>query len=246
MTPVAVVTGAAGGLGAVIAHEFLAAGYRVAFTDVWAEAAEQAARVADPTARDAIGLGHDIRSRASHEEVLQSVERTLGPPSVLVNNAGRTLFGKPREISGAEFDEGLNLNLTGTFLCMQVFGEYFARRGRGRIVNIASLAGQNGGTASGAHYAAAKGGILTLTKVFARDLAGDGVTVNAIAPGPLDLPVVHESIPEDRLREIVESIPMHTLMSPRFVGRTAVLLAGEDAGSVTGACWDVNGGLYLR
>lgn len=243
---VAVVTGAGGGLGAVIANEFVAAGYRVAFTDIREGAAVAAAAAADPDGGSTVGLGHDIREESSFEEVLRRTRETLGEPAVLVNNAGRTLFGKPLEIDADEFDAGVQLNLGGVFRGCKVFGRSFAEQGYGRIVNIASLAGQNGGTASGVHYASAKGGVLSLTKVFARELGPRGVTVNAIAPGPLDLPVVHESVPAERLREIVAGIPVRSLLSPRFVGQTAVLLASPEALSVTGACWDINGGLNVR
>jgi NAD(P)-dependent dehydrogenase (short-subunit alcohol dehydrogenase family) len=119
-------------------------------------------------------------------------------------------------------------------------------RGAGRIVNIASLAGQNGGSATGAHYAAAKGGTLTLTKVFARDLAAQGVTVNAISPGPLDLPIVYESVAPEKLRQVLASLPGGKLGSAAFVADAAVLLASGDAHFANGACWDINGGLYMR
>jgi 3-oxoacyl-[acyl-carrier protein] reductase len=113
-------------------------------------------------------------------------------------------------------------------------------------VNIASLAGQNGGSATGAHYAAAKGGAITLTKVFARDLAAHGVTVNAISPGPLDLPIVHESVPADKLATVIAGIPVGKLGSAAYIADVAVMLASADAYFANGACWDVNGGLYMR
>ena len=136
--------------------------------------------------------------------------------------------------------------MKGTFLACQVFGKRFADRGYGRIINIASLAGQNGGTATGAHYAAAKGAVLTLTKVFARELAGAGVTVNAISPGPLDLPIVREIVPADKLAATIATIPVKTLGEPDFIADAVLLLASPDAGSATGACLDINGGLYMR
>ena len=113
-------------------------------------------------------------------------------------------------------------------------------------MNIASLAGQNGGTATGAHYAASKAGVLNLTKVFARDLAAQGVTVNAISPGPMDLPIVHDSVPADLLDKLVAGIPAGRLGSADYVADVAVLLAAEHAWFTTGACWDVNGGLFMR
>ncbi|MFD8820178.1 SDR family NAD(P)-dependent oxidoreductase, partial [Streptomyces sp. NPDC059627] len=165
---------------------------------------------------------------------------------VLVNNAGRAKVEKLMEISPESFAEVVSANLDGTFFGCQVLGTYFAERGYGRIVNIASLAGQNGGTATGAHYAAAKGGVATLTKVFARELGPSGVTVNAISPGPQDLPIVRETVPPEQLAAIEESIPVRRLGRPRFIADMAVLLASEHADAVTGACWDANGGLYMR
>ena len=116
----------------------------------------------------------------------------------------------------------------------------------GRIINMASLAGQNGGTATGGHYAASKGAILTTTKIFARELAGQGVTVNAISPGPHDLPIVHQTVPAEKLDQVIAGIPVRRLGDPAFIAKTVSLLADEDAAFVTGACWDINGGLYVR
>ena len=111
---------------------------------------------------------------------------------------------------------------------------------------MASLAGQNGGTATGGHYAASKGAILTVTKIFAQELAKQGVTVNAIAPGPHDLPVVRATVPADRLDAVIARIPVGRLGSAAFVADMVALLTSDDAYFVTGACWDVNGGLYVR
>lgn len=150
------------------------------------------------------------------------------------------------DIAPDEFDAVLKVNMRGTFVGCQVLGRHFRDIGAGRIVNIASLAGQNGGTATGAHYAASKGGIITLTKVFARDLAPFGITVNAIAPGPLDLPSVRALVPADKIEGIIAGIPVRQLGSPAFVAKTAVHLAGPDAGFANGAIWDLNGGLLMR
>lgn len=105
-----------------------------------------------------------------------------------VNNAARMQTTPLMQISTEEFSQVVGVNLTGTFHSCQVLGGHLAGRGYGRIINMGSLAGQNGGTATGGHYAASKGGIHTLTKVFARELAGSGVTVNTVSPGSLDLP----------------------------------------------------------
>ena len=245
--PVALVTGAAAGLGLAIATELHGAGYRVLLSDREVGAALAAARTLDPSGQQVRACALDVLRQADFEAALAALaEGGWGVPRVLVNNAALTLTTPVMEISPEEFSRVTDVNLRGTFLGCQVVGRAMAAAGFGRIVNVASLAGQNGGTASGAHYAASKAGILALTKVFARALAGQGVTVNAVAPGPLDLPSVHAIVPADRLAQIVQTIPVQRLGDPRFIARAVLLLADEGAASVTGAAWDLNGGLFMR
>lgn len=243
---VALVTGAAGGLGAVIAGRLYDHGYRVALTDLDEKAAVRAASDLDPEGRYAVGLALDVRDKDAFARVRDQLVDHWGAVHVLVNNAGRSKVEPLMEITPASFGEIVSTNLDGAFFGCQVLGAYFAGRGYGRIVNIASLAGQNGGTATGAHYAAAKGGVATLTKVFARELGPHGVTVNAVSPGPQDVPVVREMVPPDQLAAIERDIPVRRLGRPRFIADMTVLLAAEHADAVTGACWDANGGLYMR
>ncbi|TPQ21099.1 SDR family oxidoreductase [Streptomyces sporangiiformans] len=246
MRHVALVTGAARGLGACIAGRLYDRGYRVALTDLDEEAAVKAAADLDPEGRYAVGLALDVRDKDAFARVRDRLVERWGPVHVLVNNAGQSKAEALMEISPESFEAVVSTNLNGAFFGCQVFGAYFAERGYGRIVNIASLAGQNGGTATGAHYAAAKGGVATLTKVFARELAPHGVTVNAISPGPQDGPVVRGIVPPEKLAAFEQSIPVRRLGRPRFIADMAVLLAAEHADAVTGACWDANGGLYMR
>lgn len=240
---VALVTGAARGLGELVARRLHAAGFRVALADLDLDAV---AKVADSLGRNALALRLDVRSKADFEAAEKLLQERWGGADVLVNNAGQSRVAALMDISPEEFDAVVAVNLRSVFLACQVFGQAFAARGFGRIVNIASLAGQTGGTATGAHYAAAKGGVLTLTKVFARELAPHGVTVNAISPGPLDLPIVHESVPADKLAAITQTIPVRSLGDPGFIADAVVLLASSGAGSATGACLDINGGLFMR
>lgn len=247
VAPVALVTGAAAGLGQAIAAELHGAGYRVLLTDRDADAARAAAAALDADGTRAAGLALDVLDKTAFDAALAHLAaRGWGLPRVLVNNAALTLTTPLMQISPEEFSRVTDVNLRGCFLGCQVVGAAMAAAGFGRIVNVASLAGQNGGTASGAHYAASKAGILALTKVFARALAGQGVTVNAVAPGPLDLPSVHAIVPPDRLAQIVQTIPVQRLGDARFIARAVLLLADEAAASVTGAAWDLNGGLFMR
>ncbi|PTQ13248.1 3-oxoacyl-ACP reductase [Sphingomonas oleivorans] len=242
----ALVTGGAKGLGAAIARALHAAGHRVAIGDIDGEAAQALADALDASGDTAMGFRLDVREEAAFTAVRDAMRARWGTVEILVNNAVVTRATPVLEIGAEEFDAVIAVNLRGTFLGSQVFGRHFKARGYGRIVNIASLAGQNGGTATGAHYAASKGGILTLTKVFARDLAPFGITVNAIAPGPLDLPSVRAIVPEERLPQLVAGIPVGALGDPAFVADLVVRLAAAEAGFVTGATWDVNGGLFMR
>jgi 3-oxoacyl-[acyl-carrier protein] reductase len=244
--PVALVTGAAAGLGRLIAEELHAAGYRVALADRDLPAARQAATALDSFGMTACALELDVLHKSHFEAALDKLGNAWACPTLLVNNAALTLTTPVMEIPPEEFSRVIDVNLRGTFLGCQVLGKAMAEAGRGRIVNLASLAGQNGGTASGAHYASSKAGILTLTKIFARELAPRGVTVNAVAPGPLDLPSVRAAVPPERLEKLVQQIPVQRLGNPRFIARLVVLLASADAESATGAAWDVNGGIFMR
>ncbi|PNU04371.1 SDR family NAD(P)-dependent oxidoreductase [Novosphingobium guangzhouense] len=240
------ITGGAQGLGAALSAAFHRAGYRVGVSDIDEAAAIACAEALDPAGETAVGFALDVRDQAAFEAARDRLVALWGSVDALVNNAVVTVARPVLEIDPDEFDRVVQVNLRGTFVGCQVFGRYFKERGVGRIVNMASLAGQNGGTATGAHYAASKGGIITLTKVFARDLGPFGVTVNAIAPGPLDSPAVRALVPQDKLAGIVAGIPVQRLGSLDYVADTAVHLAGENAFFANGATWDVNGGLFMR
>jgi 3-oxoacyl-[acyl-carrier protein] reductase len=246
MSQVVLITGASQGLGAEIARAFHRAGYRVALGDI--DAAGSAALVdeLDASGDTALALPLDVRFEDQFERARDAILAKWGVVHALVNNAVITAAKPVLEITADEFDHVMAINVRGTFVASQIFGRYFKSTGYGRIVNIASLAGQNGGTATGAHYAASKGAIITLTKVFARDLAAFGVTVNAIAPGPLDLPSVRRTVPTERLPQLIAGIPVGALGDASFTADVAVQLAEPRANFVTGATWDVNGGLFMR
>lgn len=244
---VALVTGAAQGLGEAIARRLHAAGYKVALADLSLDKAEAVAQSLDARGATAMALKLDIRQKADFEAARDLLLARWGGTQVLVNNATVTLHTPLMKISPEEFNQVITTNLGGTFLGCQVFGAHFAEQKYGRIINLASLAGQNGGTSAGAHYASSKAGILVLTKVVAKELAHAGVTVNAIAPGPIDLPTVRATVPAEKLQHIIDNvIPVHQLGDPDFIADTLVHLASRQAGYVTGAAWDLNGGIFMR
>ena len=244
---VALITGAAQGLGQAIAESLFEAGFIVVVSDINEKGAAALADSLDSSNKRALGLPLDVCERADFAEALDKIVEIYGACHVLVNNAAMTPTTPVMDISVEEFDKVLQVNLRGTFLGCQLFGAYFAEQKYGRIINMGSLAAQTGGTASGAHYAASKGGILTLTKFFARLFADSQVTVNAIAPGPVDVPSIREKVPAEKLAEIIETvIPIKQMSDPAFIAHMVAMLASEQAGAVTGACWDANGGIFMR
>lgn len=246
MNPVALVTGAGQGLGQRSCARLLAAGFDVVVSDRDLELAKASAAQLQGTGGRLLALELDVGSKADFERALAQVLEHFGALQVVVNNAAVTRTTPLMQISPEEFDAVVGLNLRSVFLGCQVFGAHLAEAGYGRIINMASLAGQNGGTATGAHYAASKGAIITLTKVFAKEFAARGVTVNAIAPGPIDSPAVRAAIPPERLVGLLDNIPVQRLGDADFVGDLIVQLARPEAYFTTGATWDVNGGLFMR
>lgn len=242
----AIVTGAASGFGAVAARALHQAGHRIVVSDIDGDAALRLATDLDPSGASVFATTLDVRRTEDFERVLNEARARWGSVEILVNNAAVTVARPLLEIDPAEFNDIMATNAGSVFAGSQILGRHFKDRRYGRIVNLASLAGQNGGTATGAHYAASKGAIMTLTKIFARDLAPFGITVNAVAPGPMDTPLVHKLVPAEKMPAMLANIPVGQLIDPAFVASMIVMLASPAAASVTGACWDVNGGLFMR
>jgi 3-oxoacyl-[acyl-carrier protein] reductase len=242
---VALVTGAAQGIGAAIAQTLHAAGAKVALADVRLDAARQTSSAIDATSARSLPVEIDVRSRDSVGRAFETVEAALGRIDILVNNAAITAQGSVWEIQPEDWDDVLAVNLRGTLLCCQIAGPAMAQRGFGRIVNLSSLAGQQGGTVAGAHYAASKAGILVLTKILAKELADKGVTVNAVVPAAIRGPVM-DTMPAERLAALESTIPVGRFGQVEEVAALVAFLCSSAASYITGAALDINGGLGMR
>lgn len=242
---VALVTGAARGLGAAIAQALHRDGMRVLVADVAIEVAAHIAAALDPSGATARALILDVRDKKSFVDALTAAADWNGI-DVLVNNAALAFTTPAMEIGGGEFDAVMAVNLRGPFYASQVIGAHLCAKGYGRIVNIASQAGQMGGTVTGGHYAASKAGLIGLTKYFAREFSGTGVTVNAVSPGPIDLPTVRAGVPAEKLAALEASMPVRRLGEAKEIADAVALLASRRMGYVTGATWDLNGGTLMR
>ncbi len=237
----ALVTGAGRGLGRAISRQMAGLGARVVLGDVDDAALAETARLIADQGGQAVICTFDV---ADGQAVRAAFEQA-GPVQVLVNNAGICPLTPPEEITEAEWDRVLAVNLKGAFLCIQAALPGLRAAGWGRVINIASLAGQMGGIAVGVHYAASKAGLLGLTKSFARLLAPYGVTVNAIAPATLDTDLT-AAWPEEIKRDLKARMGLGRFIRPEEVAEAVAFLCSPAADAITGATIDVNAGLLMR
>lgn len=242
---VALVTGAARGLGASIAQALANAGAQVVLSDTDAAVHEVASRVA-AQGTGACGVVADVSNEAQWQMLLREACGAYGFVDILVNNAARTPSTSLWDIGVEEWDAVMAVNLRGCFLGCRTVGRHMRERGRGgRIVNMASIAGQQASRVTGAHYAASKAGILALTRSFAAEFAADAIAVNAVAPAAIRGPAL-DALDPARQDGLLSGIPLGRFGEPDEVSGAVVFLASEAAGFMTGATLDVNGGRLMR
>lgn len=236
---VAIITGAARGIGRAIAGAFAAEGARLVLADVDRASLELAGRDLG-----ALAVPTDVSDEEAVRAMVVATAGRYGQIDILVNNAGICPLTPFESVSRAEWDRVIAINLTGAFLCSQAAMPHMQAANYGRIINISSVAGKMGGVMVGVHYAASKAGLLGLTWSLARLWAPFGITANAIAPVTVESELTREW-PADVLERLRESIPLKRLASVADVSAAAVFLASEEAGFITGEVLDVNGGFLM-
>ena len=241
---VAVVTGGSRGIGRAIALRLAESGADVALIYAGNQAAadETAQQVRELGVR-AMAVQCDVSDAQQAAAAIKQVRAELGPIDILVNNAGITRDGISLRMKPDDFRRVIDVNLTGAFLMAQAAMSDFVRRRSGRIINISSASGLMG-NAGQANYSAAKAGMIGLTKTLARELAGRGVTVNAVAPGFVKTEMT-AAMNEAALSEGRKSVPMGRMAEPEEIAEAVAFLASDRAAYITGTVLSVNGGLYM-
>lgn len=241
----ALVTGAARGIGHAIATALGHAGARVGVCDLDAEAAEAAAARLREAGIEAVGLGADVADEVQVQAMVNQVEALLGGVDILVNNAGIVSTGPLLEVTTAEWNRVMAIDLNSVFFCAKAVLPGMMARQSGRIINIASVAGKRGGGLLGnSCYAAAKGAVIALTKGLAREAGPYAITVNAVSPALTDTEMTSALAPQARA-EVLAQMPLGRAGTPRDIAAAVCFLASREAGFVTGEIMDVDGG-FMR
>jgi 2-hydroxycyclohexanecarboxyl-CoA dehydrogenase len=247
MGRVAVVTGAASGMGLAIAQRLAGSGHRVAVLDLDGVAAERAAEELRGSGAQALGIAADVADRGAVDRALAHVHLELGPVEIAVTSAGVDEFTSFTDITPSQWDRMLAVNLTGTFHCVQAAVPDMMAAGWGRIVTISSSSAQSGAKRM-AHYVASKGGVIALTKALAAELGPHGITVNTIPPGSIETPMTRRAEAAGDLPStdaLAKMIPVRRMGTPEDIAAACDFLCSEEAGYINGQQINLNGGRYM-
>jgi 3-oxoacyl-[acyl-carrier protein] reductase len=238
---VAIVTGAARGIGFAIAERLSKVGAQVVVADIAEDGAAAAAERLREGGGKAIGVAADVTSPDEAGAMVERAIDAFGAVDILVNNAGITGRDAPLwETTDEDWEKVLGLNLTGVFYCCRAVVSHMRERGSGAIVNVASISGKEGNP-NMIPYSVSKAGVICLTKALAKEVIHDGVRVNAVAPGVIETPLLDQLQPE-AIEYMRSKVPMGRMGSPEEVAAVVHFLASDAASFVTGQCYDVSGG----
>jgi NAD(P)-dependent dehydrogenase (short-subunit alcohol dehydrogenase family) len=248
---VAIITGASRGIGLAAARLMAEQGARVVLTARGADALRQAAQALAEQGYEALALPADVASRADVERVVSQTVEQFGRVDILVNNAGIASSATPLvEITDESWQRLIDVHLTGAFLTCRAVLPHMLRAGYGRIVNISSLMALNGhmlgqrpGDIAGADYTAAKAGLIGLTRALAFEVTPKGITVNAVAPGPVATEI-QSAKPKDQLERIPRDTIVGRFGRPEEIAQAVLYLVGPNSGFITGQVISVNGGVW--
>jgi 3-oxoacyl-[acyl-carrier protein] reductase len=241
---IAIITGAATGIGAATAVLFAEEGAQVIGADIDVEGARRTVSRATQSGGSAAAYRMDLSSVRDISSFVERVLEKYGRIDVLVNNAGMFSTLSIPEMTEEDWDRVLDVNLKGTFFLSQKVIPGMIKNRYGKIVNVASLAGKRGGVTSGMNYASSKGGVIVITKGFAKFCAPFGINVNAVVPSFCDTPMFR-SLPKEKQDKAAQSIPLGRVADPREVGHAILFLASDEASFITGEILDVDGGLLM-
>jgi len=239
---IALVTGSSRGIGAAIARRMALAGAKVALN--YNASVDSALEIKDSisaTGGEAMIIAGDVSDEGQVSQTVKAVIGEFGRIDILVNNAGIHRDRLLMRMSSSDFDEVLQVNLRGAFLCTKYVMPHLIRQHYGRVINMSSVVGLTGNPGQ-ANYAAAKAGLIGFTKAVAREVASRNVTVNAVAPGYIATGMV-EDLTEEQQRQILERIPMGRFGTSEDVAETILFLSSAEAGYLTGQVLTIDGGL---
>ena len=243
----ALITGSTGGLGSAICEVLAESGADVIINHLsQPDEADALRTTVEKIGSRACVVQADVSREDEVNAMFKIIERTGQSVDILINNAG---ISQPKDIFTMELDDWnrvMRVNLTSCFLCSRAAMRMMRERGSGRIVNISSVVAHRGAIHGHAHYAASKSGMLGLTVTLARTGAPLGITVNALAPGIIDTGLLHETLGEETVEKLTQSVPIGSLGTPRDVAYAAAYLCSPAARYLTGVTLDVNGGLYFH
>lgn len=241
---VALVTGASRGIGRAIALELAQRGYDVAINYAGSEdKAKEVAASVEQFGRKAIVVKADVTNESDVKSMVKSVITELGSIDILVNNAGITRDNLLIRMKEDEFDQVINTNLKGVFLCMKAASRPMMKQRSGKIINISSVVGISGNPGQ-MNYVAAKSGVIGMTKTAAKELASRNILVNAVAPGFIDTDMTEQL--DDSIRaELLKLIPLERLGKAEDVAKVVAFLASDDANYITGQTIQVDGGMVM-